>query len=72
MKALDKLIAERDEDEYQEVRNQMASMLLTQPDKPVAYLLHEPTHTNIAVYQKMNWFQRLMIRWCFGLKYRKI
>ena len=35
----------------------------------VGYLHHKPTHTNIAVYQHIGWFQRLMIRWCFGLKY---
>lgn len=35
----------------------------------VGYLRHEPTHTKIAVYQHIGWFQRLMIRWCFGLEY---
>ena len=38
-------------------------------DKPVAYLRHEPTRTQIAVYKKINRFQRLMIRVCFGLEY---
>ncbi len=33
------------------------------------YLHHKPTHTKIAVYQHVGWFQRLMIRWCFGMEY---
>ncbi len=35
----------------------------------VGYLHHKPTHNKIAVYQHIGWFQRLMIRWCFGLEY---
>lgn len=38
-------------------------------DKPVAYLWHEATKSQISVYKKMNRFQRFMIRICFGLKY---
>lgn len=41
-------------------------------EKPVAYLRHEPTKTQIAVYRKINRFQRFMIRICFGLKYVKL
>lgn len=40
--------------------------------KPVAYLQHEATKTQISVYKKINRFQRFMIRICFGLKYIKI
>ena len=36
---------------------------------PVGFLRHEPTHVNISVYEKIGWFKRLMINWCFGLKY---
>lgn len=41
-------------------------------ESPVAYLRHEPTKTQIAVYKKINRFQRFMIRICFGLKYIKL
>jgi hypothetical protein len=36
---------------------------------PVGFLRHEPTQVNISVYKKIGWFKRLMIDWCFGLKY---
>lgn len=39
--------------------------------KPVAYLLHEATKSQIPVYKKINRFQRFMIRICFGLEYIK-
>lgn len=41
-------------------------------EKPVAFLRHEPTHSQFSVYKKINRFQRFMIRICFGLKYIKI
>lgn len=44
----------------------------TTPDKPVAYLVHEATRTNISVYKPINVFQRCMIRICFGLRYVKV
>lgn len=37
----------------------------------IGWLKHEQTKTSIAVFSKINWFQRLMIRLCFGLKYVK-
>ena len=37
--------------------------------KPVVFLRHEPTQIQFDVYKKINRFQRLMIRICFGLKY---
>lgn len=40
--------------------------------QPVATLRHEPTHTNIYVYKKINMFHRFMLNLCFGLKYSKI
>ena len=40
-------------------------------EKQHAFLKHEATKTQIAVYKKMNLFQRFMIRICFGLKYIK-
>lgn len=45
---------------------------LKEQDKPVAYLEHEPTKSNIAVFKKIGFLQRVMIRVCFGLKYKKI
>lgn len=40
--------------------------------KVVGYLIHEPTHTKIAVYKRIGPFRRIMIRLCFGLVYEKI
>lgn len=40
--------------------------------KPIGRLIHEPTHSIIAVYKPISRFKRLMLRWCFGLKYEKI
>lgn len=40
--------------------------------QPVAALSHEPTHTNIYVYKKINKFHQFMLNLCFGLKYSKI
>lgn len=39
--------------------------------RPIAYLIHEATNTNINVYKPINIFQRYMLRVCFGLKYVK-
>ena len=40
--------------------------------KAIAKLVHKSTQSIIPVYKPLNWFQRLMIRWCFGLKYERI
>lgn len=50
----------------------MDNYYIKQSGKIVAYLVHEPTKSNIAVYKKIGFFQRIMIRMCFGLKYKKI
>lgn len=50
----------------------MDNYYIKQSGKMVAYLVHEPTKSNIAVYKKIGFFQRFMIRVCFGLKYKKI
>lgn len=39
--------------------------------KKVGLLIHRPTHTQIVVFEPIGWFKRMMIRWCFGLEYRK-
>ena len=39
------------------------------PPKPIGYLIHKPTMSNIMVYHKINWFHKLMFKLCFGLKY---
>lgn len=41
-------------------------------EKPIGYLLHEPTKTQSPVYKPISRFKALMIKWCFGLKYKKI
>ena len=38
-------------------------------NEPVGYLRHEATRTCISVYKKINFFQRWMLRICFGLRY---
>lgn len=37
----------------------------------IGWLKHEQTKTSIAVFSKINWFQRMMLRLCFGLIYIK-
>lgn len=39
---------------------------------PVAYLYCPYLRVEISVYEPVGWFKRLMLRWCFGLEYRKI
>lgn len=39
--------------------------------KVYAHLIHKATKSRIAVYKPIGWFKRLMIDWCFGLKYEK-
>ena len=41
------------------------------PD-PIGQLVHEPTMSRISVHKPISRFQRLMLRWAFGLKYEKI
>lgn len=41
------------------------------PD-PIGNLVHEPTMTSIKVYKPISRFKRIMLRWCFGLKFEKI
>ncbi len=40
--------------------------------KPIGYLKHEPTGYSLAVYKPISRFKRIMLRWCFGLKFEKI
>ena len=42
---------------------------LLKQKEPMGYFEHKPTHSSISVYEKIGWFKRLMIDWCFGLKY---
>lgn len=37
--------------------------------QPIGYLQHDATHSKISVFKHINWFQRRMLYWCFGLKY---
>lgn len=37
----------------------------------IGRLRHEPTGYAISIYKPIPRFQRLMLRWCFGLKYEK-
>lgn len=43
-----------------------------EPPKPIGYLQHPAIHTTIAVFHPINWFQRWMIKLCFGFRYEKI
>lgn len=40
--------------------------------KSIGCLIHEPTHHILAVYKPISRFKRIMLRWCFGLKFEKI
>lgn len=41
-------------------------------EKPIGYLLHEPTKTKVHVYKPISRFKAFMIKLCFGFKYNKI
>lgn len=41
-------------------------------ETPIGYLVHEPTHTTIAVFKPINFWQRWWIKFCFGLKYEEV
>ena len=41
-------------------------------DEPIAYLSHKSTNTKIAVFHKINRWQRWWIKFCFGLKYEEV
>lgn len=51
--------------------HEMYERNLMDDPKPIGYLEHEPTKTRICVFESINWFRRLMMRWCFGIKYIK-
>ncbi len=51
--------------------NKNTSFVYGQP-KVVAQLVHEQTKSIIPVFKPMNWLQRRMIKWCFGLKYQNV
>lgn len=50
----------------------MNEMKYIEQPKAIAKLVHKSTKSIIPVYKPLNWFQRLMIRWFFGLKYERI
>lgn len=39
--------------------------------QPIGRLEHNPTGYSLAVYKPISRFKRIMLRWCFGLKYVK-
>lgn len=39
---------------------------------PIGQLVHEPTMSRISVYKPISRFKRLMLKWCFGVKFEKI
>lgn len=46
----------------------MATAYIKSP-QPIGYLRHDATNSVISVFKHINWFQRRMLYWCFGLKY---
>ena len=40
--------------------------------EPIGYLYADYAQKAIAVFEPIGWFKRLMLRWCFGLKYEPI
>lgn len=55
--------------DYQTRESKEAHFIMPQP---IGYLKHEPTGYSLAVYKPISRFKRLMLRWCFGLKFEKI
>lgn len=53
------------------VNSPTATMKFNIP-KPIATLEHKPTMASISVYEPIGRFKRLMLKWCFGLEYRKM
>ena len=45
---------------------------LTVAIQPIGYLVHEATHSRIAVFKPINCWQRWWIKICFGLKYEEL
>lgn len=41
-------------------------------NEAVGYLIHEPTHSQIVVFKRINWWQAWWLNFCFGLKYKEI
>ena len=56
---------------YMEKLHDIPSHLFIENNKPIGYLRHRPTNSVFSVYKKINWFQRIMIKLCFGLEYVK-
>lgn len=40
--------------------------------EPCGSLYHEPTKCSLSCYKPIGWFKKLMLNWCFGLKYKKL
>lgn len=53
-----------------EVKEKCNSARITVPTV-YGHLKHDPTKYQISVYSRIGWFKRLMLRWCFGLRYVK-
>lgn len=48
-------------------RNEFNGLLIPKP-KSVASIGSKPYRTILPVDQHFNWFQKLMWKWCFGIK----
>ena len=35
-------------------------------------LYHPYTQVSWSVYKPMGWFKRMILKWCFGLEYKKL
>lgn len=48
--------------------------VIASPPKPKCFLKWEGDTEGIqfGIYRDFNWFQRKMLKWCFGLDYKKI
>lgn len=38
----------------------------------VGHLVHKPTGYCISVYKPISRFKRMMLKWCFGIEYKKV
>lgn len=47
--------------------------VIASPPKPKCFLIwgSDAERIKFAVYRDFNWFQRKMLKWCFGLDYEK-
>ena len=59
-------------DTYKKITDDKSFIKPIELDEPIGYLEQKSMKLSIAVYKPIGWFKRLMLKWCFGLKYNRI